>query len=434
MSTAPRGRFARAGAASGVRFADRVARRSIGTGTALVLERSSDPTVAIRAQLLAGSWFTGGKHLLSDVTARMVRRGTTSRSAMQFAEDLESLGAALSVSSGAFRVAIRAHALAEDAAEVLDAIAEMLLDPAFAESELEKVKAEIAAEIRQEQDSTSARALERLLQLTLPAAHPYYQPSADELLKELKALSTDHVREYWRSQYSCDNLTTCIVGDVSAVDVLARIDAAFGHWNGRARPEVVVERALPVSGLRESVKLLDKANADIAIGLPGTLRRRDADYFAAAIGNAILGQSTLSSRLGIRVRDREGLTYGISSSFYGAGLVEGLWLASVTVQPANVEKAIASTLDEIGRAVREGVTESEVESYRSNFIGTFKVGLATNAGIASRLVEAELYGFGPDYLDGYGSYVDAVTLSDVNAALRRHIDPARLTIVIAGDV
>jgi zinc protease len=416
-------------------FAVRTTRSELASGAVvLALEHHADPTVAVRAHLRAGAFFSPGNRVLADVTARMLRRGTARRPAMRFAEDLESLGAHLSASAGPFAVSVAAHALSQDVSTVLDAIAEMLREPAFPPGELDKVKAEIAAEIRQQQDSTSARAFERFSQLVLPPAHPYYEQPAAELLADLEAIGAGDVRGFYEAHYSGAALTLAVVGDVDAGAIVEAARERFDGWNGPRPAEIRFDRAAPTPARREVVRMEDKANADVVIGLPGGLLRFDPDYFAALVGNAAIGQSTLSSRLGIRVREREGLTYGIASRFYGASLVEGLWFASVTVQPANVEQAVASTLDELGRALAEGITGAEVDAYKSNFVGTFKVGLATNAGVAARLVESEFFGFGPKYLDEYPAHVDAVTEAQVNESLRRRIDMERLTVVVAGEI
>jgi zinc protease len=416
-------------------FAERVVRVELESGAVVVLlEHQADPTVAMRAQVRAGSYFSPENRVLADVTARMLRRGTARRSALRFAEDVESLGAQIGASAGAFSVDVRGHALAQDAEEILAAMAEMLREPAFPAVELDKVKAEIAAEIRQQQDSTSARAFERFTQLVLPVEHPYYDPPAAESLAELERITTDNVRRFYEAHYNGAALTLAVVGGVDPARIVDAARHLFGDWAGSRPAEIRVERTMPREARRETVLMEDKANADVVLGLPGTLARHDPDFLAALVGNAALGQSTLSSRLGLRVRDREGLTYGIASRFYGASLVDGLWLAHVTVQPANIEQAIASTVDELSRALRDGITDDEVAAYKSNFTGTFKVGLATNAGIAARLVEAEFFGFGPGYLDDYPRLVAAVSTADVNAALRRHVDLERLTIVIAGEV
>jgi zinc protease len=416
-------------------FGERAVRVEFENGSVVVvLEHHADPTVAVRAQVRAGSFYSPDNRLLADVTARMLRRGTARRSALRFAEDIDSLGAQIAASAGAFAVDVRAHALSQDVDDVLAAIAEMLREPAFPAAELEKVKAELAAEIRQKQDSTSARAFERLTQIVLPPAHPYYDAPASEQLADLERIGTDDIRAFYAAHYTGGGLTLAVVGDVGASAIIDAARRRFGDWGGPRPAPITFARTVPGAAARAAVRMHDKANADVVIGLPGGLVRPDPDYLAALLGNAALGQSTLSSRLGLRVRDREGLTYGISSRFYGASLVDGLWVAHVTVQPANVERAIASTIDELERALRDGITTQEVEDYKSNFAGTYKVGLATNAGIAARLIEAEFYGFGPGHLDAYAGLVAAVTVDDVNAALRRHVDLERLTIVVAGEV
>jgi len=416
-------------------FAERTARATLANGaTVLSLEHAADPTVAIRAQLRAGSAYTDGPRLLADVTARMLRRGTLRRPAAVFSEDVESLGAQLEASAGAFTVGVRSHALSEDAATILGAMAEMLREPRFPEAELEKVRAEVAAEIRLGQDSTSDRAFERLTQLILPERHPYHERPADELLAELAGISAGDVRGFYDRHYGGASLTIAAAGDVGSDGFHAAAERLFGDWSGGAHAEIECEPTAAAARGREVVAMRDKANADVVLGLASGLRRLDADYFAATLGNAVLGQSTLSSRLGIRVRDKEGLTYGISSRYFGASLVDGIWYVSVTVQPANIDKAIASTLDELRRALEEGLGSGEVDAYISNFVGTFKLGLATNAGMVGRLADAEFYGLGPGYLDDFGEIVTAVTAGDVNAALRRHIRLDRLTTVIAGQL
>jgi zinc protease len=418
----------------GTSFAGRTVREVLPNGvTVVVLERHFDPTVSIRADLRAGSYFAPtGNRLLTGVTARMLERGTTKRDAMRFAEDIESLGAYVSATANAFTVEVAAHALSRDAGVILESIAEMLREPLFAESELNKVKTEVAAAVRRQQESTEDRSFERLTQLLLPPEHPYYRAPAETRLAALGATTATDLRLYHGQHFGGPALTLVVVGDVNAIEVVEETRRLFGDWEGILPGEIRREKTAPRDGVRDFVHVADKATADVIIGLPGTLLRRDADYYAARIGNAILGQSTLSSRLGIRVRDLEGLTYGIGSVFYGASIVDGLWYARVSAAPENVERAIASTLDELRRALEEGVTRDEVDDYVSSFVGSYKVGLATNSGIADRLAESELFGFGPAYLDAFPDRVRSVTLEDVNAALRRHILLDKLSVVVAG--
>jgi zinc protease len=176
----------------------------------------------------------------------------------------------------------------------------------------------------------------------------------------------------------------------------------------------------------------DKPNVDIVIGHASGLRRSSPDYLAANIANRALGQSTLSSRLGLKVRDEMGLTYGINSAFMESGLGDGPFLVSVTVAPSNVELAIKASLEIVDEFVAGGIRDEELQDEQSAWTGSFKIGLATNSGMAAQLASAELHGLGVHHLDIFPELVTAVTKSEVNEAIRRYLHPERATTVIAG--
>ena len=133
----------------------------------------------------------------------------------------------------------------------------------------------------------------------------------------------------------------------------------------------------------------------------------------------------------MRVRDVEGLTYGIHSSFH-ATHVPGPFVVSVTVKPESRDAAVASTLDEIGRFVQEGMTEKELRDEKSSRVGKFKVDLASNAGISQAIDSALYYDLGLSYLDQFPNLVDAVTKEEADAAFARLVKPDAFTIVSAG--
>jgi zinc protease len=177
-----------------------------------------------------------------------------------------------------------------------------------------------------------------------------------------------------------------------------------------------------------------KANMNIVMGAASGLRRTDPDYEAALIGNAALGQNSLSSRIGKRVRDTEGLSYNLSSRYGITDEVDGMWYVNVNVAPQNLAKAMKSTTEEIVKFGREGVSDSEVEAQKSFFAGNYQVGLGSNAGIASALVTAEKFGYGPKYLDEFPARIKAVTREQVNAATKKHFFPDKLHVIVAGDL
>lgn len=418
-------------------FASRVARTQLSTGaTLLVLENYATPTVSLRGSLRAGSYFEPRERPgLARLTAEMLERGTRRRTKIELAGDLERAGAELEFSTDPFAVNFAGRCLSEDLDVLLPALAESLREPAFPAEELEKLKQQQIAAVREQQANTRQRAYERFSQLTFEPDNPFYTHAGARLVESINATTVEDVRAFYEGRYGGRSLILSVVGDVAAGEVQNRFGELFADFAGPESVEVSV--ADPVQregGRREIVVVKEKANVDVLLGSAAPLRREAADYYAASIANSALGESTLSSRLGLQVRDREGLTYGIASRFRAPTLAAGPWYIAVSVNPANVERAIRSATGVLRDYVTEGMREDELADEKSAAIGSFKVALATNAGLADALWNAEFYKLGTDYVDRYPQLIEAVTREEVNAAVRKYFRPDHLTIVIAGDM
>jgi zinc protease len=313
-------------------------------------------------------------------------------------------------------------------------LSEELREPAFPADELEKVKQQTIAAIQEQQASTGYRAYERFTQLTFDPANPFYLPAGQKLITSINSITADDVRRFYTEQYGGRSLILSIAGDVSAGEVRKQFEESFGSFAGPRNVDINVPDPAQATGNRREVVLIkDKASVDIYLGAAAPLRRSAKDYYAAILANSALGESTLSSRLGLQVRDKEGLTYGINSRFRSPGLASGPWLIGVSVNPKNVEKAVNSTVNVLRDYVQKGIRPEELADEKSSAIGAFKVSLASNAGLARALWNAEFYNLGADYLDRYPQLIGAVTVEEVNAAIRKYFRPDQLTVVLAGD-
>ncbi len=423
-------------APSGSTFASRVTRTQLPNGsTLLVLENHATPTVAIRGSFRAGSYFEPqAKPGLARITADMLERGTKRRSKLQLASDLESVGAQIDYSTDQFAVNVVARSLSRDLPLVMRTIAEEMREPAFPADELEKLKQQTIAAIREDQARTSSRAYERFSELVFEPTNPFYQRPGEELIRSIQSITADDVRNFYNEHYGGRSLIIAVAGDVNAADVRRQFEEAFGAFAGPRSVDInVTDPEMQTSARREVLTLRERANVDIVLGSAAPLRRNARDYYAALLANRALGQSTLSSRLGLEVRDRQGLTYGINSRFRAPGLAAGPWYVGVSVNPKNVDRAIQSTLGVLRDYVQNGIRPQELADEKSSAIGSFKVALASNAGIAAALWNAEFYNLGADYIDRYPQIINSVTLEEVNAAIKKYFRPDQLTIVIAGD-
>ena len=416
-------------------FASRTQRYQLDNGIQLlVLENHGNPTVSLYGYLWAGEYFNPqGKDALAGITASMLGKGTTRRSKLEIAESMESRGARAGFSSNMFTTSLSGLSLSKDFPLIVSTLAEELRMPAFPLDELDKMRQRMIASIREDQDETRVRAYERLTQILYPAGNPFHKAPADQLISEIESITIDDIRAFYETYYGTESMLITVVGDIVPDDVLKLIEQNLGDWQG-ASPSTIDLPVTPLQSgpMRETISLKDKPNCDIVLGHASQLRRSNPDFIPAIIANRALGHSTLSSRLGMKVRDEMGLTYGITSGFSGSGIGDGPFTISVTVAPENIDLAIDTTIEITNDYIAEGITETELADEKSSMSGSFKLSLATNGGMAGRIADSVLFGLGIGYLDEYPSIIAAITKDEVDEAIRKYIHPDVATTVIAG--
>ena len=419
-------------------FAERTLRKVLANGLIVdVVENHAVPTVAVRGLVLAGA-ATGSpaQPAVPDLVAKMLERGTATRTKEQIGALLDDVGATRSYTMSLNETSIQANGMARDLPRIIEVLADELRNPAFAAAELARARKELENDFLRADDDTSARAQERLAQLVYAPGHPYRPHGRAGKVRSVAAITEAELRAFHRARYNGAAMILAVVGDIDAAQTIALIEQHFGGIPRGERPAfTAVGRSQPAErGAREAVTLRGKANMNIVMGTASGLRRLDPDYEAALVANAALGQTALASRIGRRVRDTEGLTYQIYSRFLHSDELDGLWLVNVNVAPQNLARALQSTREELEKYAREGATDAEIAAQKSFFAGNFNVNLGSNAGIAAALAAAEKFGFGPAHLDRFPARIAAVTIAEANAAIRRHFFSERLHVIVAGDL
>jgi len=399
--------------------------------TLLVKQATTTPAVAISFSIRAGSiadpaGMSGQTWLLS----RVVDRGTTTRSAADISEELDSRGITLTIIVTRHLFSIGCRCLSEDFEAVLTLLADIVMSPSLPADEIAMRKGEIITSIRQDDDNPAIRASETLMTLLYPDGHPYGRKTKGTI-DLVEQSSRDQLLRLHADRFAPSELTMAIVGDVDpvyAADAAARV---FADWKKAAPPALSVP--LPVVAKerrRVVIPMMNKAQADIAYGFV-SIARSDPAYYAYWLMNVAFGQYAIGGRLGDSIRERQGMAYYVSSAL-DANVARGPLAIRAGVSPANVDRAVASIDEEILRLVREGLTAEELDESRQYLIGSIPRSLETNAAIANFLQVAQLFGLGLDYDVRLPDLLRAVTLDDVNAAARQLLDPERATVVIAG--
>ena len=185
-----------------------------------------------------------------------------------------------------------------------------------------------------------------------------------------------------------------------------------------------------VSG-EQAVQLADKPSIAVLLGQPTGLRYRDTDSLALRVGTAILG-SDFTSRLMSTVRARDGLSYGIRANVSDDSFVDGSWSISAAFAPPLLDRGLASARRELDKWWASGVTAEELAARKTNMIGAYQVSLATTRGMAGALLQTLQRGKPLSWMDDVPKAIDALTLEQVNAAIKSHLDPSKMVLVKAG--
>jgi zinc protease len=404
----------------------------------LLLPRRVNCTVHLQGSLLAGHGVLGRERWsAATLLPEMLERGTRSRTRDQIARKLEDNAVELDISGESFspfEVFVSGRALSRHLSLLIELMADMLRFPSLPEDELAKVKQLRLGELAQAQEDTFIRAFEAFSRLAYPLGHPHCRRNFDERRAGLLAIGREDLERTHRELYGPAALVLALVGDFDPEDVVSELERRFDGWSGGLATPPDIARLTPQDGRagEARVPMADKPNLDVILGCPAGLRRRDEDYASALVGNAVLGQSTLSSRLGRSLREREGLTYGAVSRFFGASVLDGPWAVTFSVAAGHLERALELARAATVEFVAEGPLESELVDERAALSGSMRVAQATPSGVARDLARLARHGLPLEEFDELPERLLATTRDSVVEAVRRHIDPQRLSVAVAG--
>ncbi len=393
--------------------------------TVLVKEAHAVPIVTMRVAFLGGVRFeterTAG---LNSFLAGMLTKGTTSRTALDIAREIESIAGGIDGDSGRNTFGATATVLSKFLNEGLDLFADVLLHPSFPEIEIEKRRRDVLAAIRAQEDNPSSYAF-RIFNRALFPTHPY---GLNTLGTEasVKALTRQDLVDYYRTYAVPNNAVLAVVGDVSTPEIIERIKAEFGGWARRPVTLPDPQPENPHAAVTRVEELKPKAQAQIILGMLGTTFD-DPDRYALQVLNALL--SGQGGRLFYELRDRQSLAYALSS-FSIEGLEPGAFGVYMGTAPEKVPQAIAGIERELKRIRSEKVSPEELTRAKRYLIGSFEIDLQRNSSVAMNLVLNDLYGLGYDEYRRYPEKINAVTAEDVLRVAREFIRLDRYTLAI----
>ncbi len=367
---------------------------------------------------------------LANFTASMLTRGTQKKNFNEYHGLLESHGANLVFGCGNRHTWFRGKALAEDFEMLLSLAGESLQQPAFAADYVERLRNQLLAGLAIRDQETSEVASMLFDQALFPN-HPYGDPQ-DGYPDTVRIITREDMLEYHRSYFGPSKMILVVAGAVDDQQVADLTQKYLGSWKNEKAREFTIPPFPPApdSIIRKHRSLEEKSQTDLMIGTLGPSRLSE-DYLPVYLGNNILGQFGLMGRIGESVRSKSGMAYHAASSI-NAWQETGSWEFSAGLNPKNLDNVIDLLRREIGRFVKEPVTDEELADSKSHLIGRLPLSLESNSGIANAILTIERFNLGLDYYKRYPSLIESISAGQILETSRKYLDPDKLVIASAG--
>jgi zinc protease len=365
---------------------------------------------------------------LAEMTAAVVRTGTTKRASRQIEEDLRRIGADLATNAGSDTSAISFAGLSEFAEPLLGMVDELAREAAFPEAEFERERRQKLEEVKLERTQPGFLASERLRKV-LFGAHPYAQVSPSE--EQVAAYKRDDLIAVHRDYYSPENGLLLLVGDFQPDAMLKTAEKVFGAWQGKQPPTKTSAAPANPRGRRLYLVHLPGAVQTQILAGCHAITRRHPDWIKLGLTNSLYG-GAFNSRLVMNIREDKGYTYSPRSGVT-ALRQHGYFSVSAAVRNDVVAASLTEIFYEMDKLRSVPVPEAELADAQNYLSGVFSMGLATQNGLLGQIAVVALNDLPDDYLETYRAKVRALTPSDLLETARKYLDSANMQIVVVGD-
>jgi zinc protease len=378
-----------------------------------------------------------GKSIAADFVSALLTRGTTKHTRQQIKDEFDRLKANVFIGGTAPTFSVSITTTKPNLAEVLKLVAELLKESSFTKEEFDILVNEQISQVeasRREPGAVASTRMQRHVN-PYPKTDPRYTTDPDEDIAEIKSVTLDDVKKFHKEFIGGSAGTTMsVVGDFDAKEITTLVTDLFGNWKAQMPFARLVAKPAAVTPINESYETPDKANAFFSVSFTFDMRDDHPDYPALVLGNYMLGGGFLNSRLATRIRQKEGLSYGVGSNF-SAGTLDavGSFNAFAIYAPQNVEKLEAAFKEEIEKVGTTGFTAEEVTAAKTGWLQNRSVGRSQDGQLAGTL---NTYLFSKrDYKfdEELEKKIQALSPEQINTAMKKYITVDKMNFVKAGD-
>jgi zinc protease len=400
----------------------------------LLVENSSIPTVSLTASVLTGARYDPeSKAGLAIMVSRLLDEGTATRTSLEIADAIESVGGSIETDGSFERIIATASVLNKDVDLGLELLADLLIRPVFPQEFVDKEKERTLAEIQSAQDRPQIVAGWAFNELVYQD-HPLHRPSHG-YPETVEKITRGDLLDFHGRFFVPNNVLLSVVGDFRVPDLLPKVEEFFGGWVSRPIVFPAYENPVRQTAKRTKFITMPAQQLNIYLGHLG-ITRTNSDYYALQVLDTILGGGAgFTARIPQRLRDELGLAYTTFASItMTAGMDPGRFIAFIGTSPENMKLATEGLINEIRRIIEEPVTTQELQDAKDYLTGSFVFAFESSPQIARFLVHAEVYRLGFDYVEKYPEYIRAVTVEEISRVAKKYLDSENYTLVVVGPV
>lgn len=377
-----------------------------------------------------------GKSSIAQLTASLIDKGTKSQGRQAIQDKLDALKARVNVYGGQSSVTFNAETTSQNLNEVLDLIGDMALNPAFSQEEFDKLKTEQIAGMEEQLSDPGSVANNRISVITnpYPKSDARYVMTLQEEIDAMKAVTLDDVKKFYAENYGASEATATIVGDFDKATANTKLTKYFGDWKTPSKYERITDPYVAIKPVDENLNTPDKPNAMFFASLPLQINDSHPDYAAMVIGNFMIGGGFLNSRLATRIRQKEGLSYGVGSWFYGSSQDDsGNFGAYAIYAPENRDKVQTAFKEEMDKVRSTGFTQEELDAARSGWIQGQVVSRAQDRALLGKLGNNMRLDRDMMWDKALEEKIMKLSVADINKVMAKYLDPSKMVYVKAGD-
>ncbi|XZF13135.1 M16 family metallopeptidase [Chitinophagaceae bacterium MMS25-I14] len=377
-----------------------------------------------------------GKATLASVTADMLKRGTKEKTMAQINEALDKLSSSVNIFGGQQYVYVMLQSTRENLPAALDVVAEILRKPSFPEAEFKTMITERITGMEQERSEPQSIASREFnkVENPFPKGDYHYINTLDEDIAATKTVTIDDVRNFYKTFYNGSNATVGFVGDFDPGVVKERLNVMLANWTAPVAYKRVPDVFADVKPENREIKTPDKKNAMMMAGMNLKIRDDNPDYPALVMGDFIFGGGFLNSRLATRIRQKEGISYGVGSWLQADSRDEtGSFGSYAIYNPDNKTKLEAAWLDEMNKMLKDGFTEDELKQAKSAIIQYRQSSRTEDMSLANKLSSYLNLGRTMAWDKSFDEKLQNVTLAQLNEAMKKYLDAGKISFVKAGD-